>query len=335
MSDLERAVERVAVSTGFSGAVRVDLDGEVVVRRAYGLADRAWERPNTTETRFAIASGTKAFTALTVLRLVEDASLTLATPARELLGDDLPLIDDAVTVEHLLCHRSGIGDYLDEEDDDLDLTDYLLPVPVHTLATTEDYVTILDGFPMKAPVGERFAYNNSGFVVLALLAERATGTPYHDLVHEHVCVPAGLHDTAFLRSDELPGDTARGYLDAEGPRSNILHLPVRGVGDGGLYTSLDDVHTFWAALAAGRLLPDERVVEVVRRRDGGPPDREGYGLGFWIPAAPGTVALEGMDTGVSFRSIHRPEDGTTMTVIGNTTDGAWPFVRDLEPAVFG
>ena len=115
MDDLEGAVDRVATQTGFAGVVRVDVDGRTACARAYGLAHRGWGIANTVDTRFGIASGTKTLTALTVLSLVEDGLLALTTTARSLLGTDLPLIDDAVTVEHLLAHRSGIGDYFDEE----------------------------------------------------------------------------------------------------------------------------------------------------------------------------------------------------------------------------
>ena len=127
-----------------------------------------------------MASGSKTFTALVVLHLVEQGRLALGTRAREVLGEDLPLIADDVTVEHLLCHRSGIGDYLDE--DELDSEDYPMPVSVHRLATAEDFLPILDGYPTKFPAGERFSYCNGGYVVLTLLAERASGRSYHDLV---------------------------------------------------------------------------------------------------------------------------------------------------------
>src|SRR4051794_41544124 len=106
------------------------------------------------------------------MSLVEDGRLGLATTARSVLGDDLPLVDDAVTVEHLLAHRSGIGDYLDESGLG-SVDEYVMPVPVHRLATTEDYLQVLDDHPQVSAPGERFAYNNGGFVVLALPAERA------------------------------------------------------------------------------------------------------------------------------------------------------------------
>ena len=108
-----------------------------------------------------------------------------------------------------------------------------MPVSVHELATTEQFLPVLDGHETEFPAGERFAYNNGGYVVLALLAERASGVAFHELVRTLVCDPAGMVDTAFLRSDELPGRAALGYLSVDGLRTNVFHLPVLGNGDGG------------------------------------------------------------------------------------------------------
>jgi CubicO group peptidase (beta-lactamase class C family) len=123
------------------------------------------------------------------------------------LGRDLPLIGDDVTIEHLLSHRSGIGDYLDE-DAGLELSDYPMPVPVHELATTEEYLAVLCGHRTKFAPDQQFAYCNGGYVVLALIAERTSRVPFHELVRQRVCEPAGMLDTGFLRSDELPGRAA-------------------------------------------------------------------------------------------------------------------------------
>ena len=265
------------------------------------------------------------------MSLIEDGALELGTTARSLLGEDLPLIADDVTVEHLLAHRSGIGDYLDE-DAGGEITDYVMPVPVHQLATPEEYVPILEGHPAKFAAGESFSYCNGGFVVLAVLAERAGGIPYHELVTQRVCEPAGMGDTAFLRSDELPGRAAIGYLFADGLRTNVLHLPVRGVGDGGIYTTAADVRALWAAFVDGRIVPSHWVTEMTRprsdARDGGP-----YGLGFWLRASTAAVVLEGYDAGVSFRSLHDPGADLTCTVISNWSDGAWPVVTYLQEAL--
>src|SRR5262249_23298785 len=133
-ASLADMVEHSATDAGFSGAVRVDRGGETVVARAYGMADRARGVANSVDTQFGIASGGKGLTGLAVLQLVEAGALQGWTSARSVLGRDLPLIDDRVTIEHLLAHRSGIGDYLDESGDH-PITDYALTVPVHELAT--------------------------------------------------------------------------------------------------------------------------------------------------------------------------------------------------------
>ncbi len=330
MSELARDLDALASETAFSGAVRVDRADRIEVAKAYGLAHRGYEIPNEVDTRFALASGTKALTALTVVSLIEEGLLELSTTARSLLGRDLPLIDDPVTVEQLLSHRSGIGDYFDE-DVEQDFDAYLLPIPVHELATTEQYLAVLDGYPRKFAPGERFSYCNGGYVVLALLAERASGIPFHELVRLRVCEPAGMVDTEFLRSDELPGRTALGYLKVDGVwRSNVLHLPVRGSGDGGIYSTVADISALWSAFFAGRIVSPDWVAEMVRPRSDVPSGSERYGLGFWLHASTDVVLLEGSDAGVSFRTVHDPTSAITHTVISNTSDGAWPIARFLS-----
>jgi CubicO group peptidase (beta-lactamase class C family) len=325
---IEARVDEIAAGAGFSGVVRVDVGDTVTLARAYGLARRDCGIVNTVDTQCAVASGTKGLTALTVAGLVEADRLELATTARSVLGRDLPLISDEVTVEQLLAHRSGIGDYVDEEAGG-DVTEYALPVGVHELATTEQYLRVLDGHPAKFAPDARFSYCNSGYVMLALIAERVAGSAFADLVDELVCRPAGMADTAFLRSDELPGRAAAGYLTADGPRTNVFHLPVRGSGDGGIYSTVADVHRFWEAFFGGRIVSPEMVAAMVRPRSDVPSESKRYGLGFWLYPTGETVMLEGYDAGVSFRTVHDPRRHVTYTVISNTTDGAWPVARRL------
>lgn len=329
MNDLGDSVDRVAAETKFSGVVRVDRGDGAEFAKAYGLAHRGHRIATTVDTQFAIASGGKGLTALTVVSLIEAGMLDAATTARSVLGNDLPLIGEEVTVEQLLAHRSGIGDYVDEEAGN-EITDYVLPLPVHELATTEQFLQVLDGHPAKFTPGERFSYCNSGYVVLALMAERASGIPFHDLVQQRVCEPAGMQDTQFLRSDELPGRAALGYLATDGLRTNVLHLPVRGSGDGGVYSTAADIHALWAAFFAGWIVSTDWGAEMVRPRSDVPAESMRYGLGFWLHESRGAVMLEGYDAGVSFRTVHDPDEGFSHTVLSNTSDGAWPITRHLD-----
>ncbi|OXM70246.1 serine hydrolase [Amycolatopsis vastitatis] len=296
----------------FSGVVLVSRGDETLLAHASGYAHIAYGVENTIDTRFAIASGTKGFTALVVIGLIAEGRLELSTRARDVLGDDLPLIDERVTVEHLLTHTSGIGDYCDEEADPP-------PPPTPLLATSADYLAALDGYPQVSPPGTEFRYNNGAFAVLGLIAERIAGIPFADLVWTRVTEPAGMTDTAFLRSDALPAGTATGYL--EDGRTNVFSLPVVGHGDGGIYSTASDFRKFWPALFDGRIVPRKWVDRLQRA--------EGYGLGFWLPR-PGVVHLNGGDHGVTFWSTHQPSSGLTATLISNDHRGGGPLLRRLD-----
>jgi CubicO group peptidase (beta-lactamase class C family) len=152
---------------------------------------------------------------------------------------------------------------------------------------------------------------------------------------QRVCEPAGMVDTEFLRSDELPGRAALGYLAEDGPRTNVFHLPVRGSGDGGIYTTAADVSALWIALFAGRIVSKDLVAEMVRPRSEVPSPTQParYGMGIWLHPSRELVELHGSDAGVSFQTVHDPSERFTYTVMSNTTEGAWPIVLELDELI--
>jgi CubicO group peptidase (beta-lactamase class C family) len=154
--------------------------------------------------------------------------------------------------------------------------------------------------------------------------------PFPELVRTRVCEPADMRDTEFLRSDEPGERAALGYLDGEGLRTNVLHLPVCGSGDGGVYSTAADIHALWAALYAGRIVPMDRLAHLVRPHSDVPSESMRYGLGFWLHPTGDAVILLGGDAGVSFRTVHAEAAGVTHTVLSNTTAGAWPMTRRLS-----
>lgn len=334
MDEIVTSIDRRIDETGFWGVVQVVQDRRVLYARTSGLADRAHGVPNVLDTQFAIASGTKALTALAVMSLVTEGAFSLEESVRTLLGPGWEEIGRGVTVRHLLNHTSGIGDYLDEAEIE-DVEEYVLDVPVHRLAGPSDLLPLIRGRPAKFPPGARFSYCNSGYVLLAHLIETISGRSYYDIVEEKVCSPAGMHATAFLRLDDLPGSAAIGYLPKKGWRTNYLHLPVRGAGDGGAYATVGDIARLWEAFVTARIVPAEVVSEMVRPQSEVAPDERGYGLGFWLSSGGDVVQLEGSDPGISFRSAFRLATGILYVVASNTTDGAWPVAREIEAALAG
>ena len=322
---LEPSLKSVAESSQFSGVAVGFVSGEPVVEVCSGFADRANERAVTADTLFGIASATKGFTALTIASLIESGDLSFDTRWRDLFPKALPLVDDAVTIEHLLGHRSGVGDYVDEEIIE-SADDYLMELPVHLLTEPLAYLPALELLPQVTPPGERFVYNNSGYVMLSAAAERAGGESFYTLVQERVLGPAGMTRTSFCRSDELPANAAIGYL--EDGRSNVLHLPVRGAGDGGAYSCAGDFAALWSALFTGDIVPPGMVEKLVTLRS--TTGESAYGLGFWLDDGGRIVMLVGMDAGVSMRSAFDRTSGSSYVVLANTSSGAWPMARRLH-----
>ncbi len=328
MSLLADRLSALVASTTFSGVVRLRGKGDRGrddVDLAAGYADRANGRPNAPTTRFATASGTKGFTALTVMALVEAGRLELDATARSLVGRDLPHIDPAVTVEHLLAHRSGIGDYLDgDEPDDVD-AHALGSRSAHLFESPVAFVALLGEPAQHEPPGAVFRYNDAGYVILSLIVERLTGS-FVRAVDEHVFSAAGMTGSGFFRSDDLPSDTATGYL-VDG-RSNVHHLPVIGAGDGGAYATLDDLDRFWDALLTGAIVSAGSLGRMTA-----PASQYStaiaYGLGFWVSTEGDHVWLEGMDAGVSFQSGFIRSTGLRYSVLSNTSSGTWPLVKAI------
>lgn len=319
MTDVEPDLE------GFCGVVSARRGNDVLGEWAVGFADRTAGVPNTPGTRFGLASGTKTFTALTTLSLIGDGLLRLDTRARELLGTDLPLIADDVTIDHLMSHTSGIGDYLDEEIDAL----APLSVPVQQLDSTPAYLPMLEGYPTKFPAGERFSYCNGGYVVLAIIAERVAGIPFADLVRTRVFGPADMGASGFPRSDRLPPGTATGYK--EDGRTNVFALPVVGSGDGGAHSTVGDLHRFWRALLAGRIVDPSLVTLLTERVTDDAGDGLGYGRGVWLDDD--DLIIVGGDHGVVAASRHHPPTATTVTGLANVEVPTFARVRELMHAV--
>ena len=110
----------------------------------------------------------------------------------------------------------------------------------------------------------------------------------------------------------------------------MFHLPVRGNGDGGIFTTAADVHALWDALFAGRVVSLNTGAEMMRPRSEVPEQSMRYGLGFWLYNSTGAVSLHGFDTGVGFVSVRDRGQRFTYTVLSNKSRGAWPVSQRLD-----
>jgi CubicO group peptidase (beta-lactamase class C family) len=332
------AIDAAADASRFSGVVSVELGAPGAFERAYGHADRSNGIANTMHTRFGTASATKAFTALSVCALLERGSLALDTPLTDVLGVALPQASNEVTIEHLLTHTSGIGDYYDE-DVVTDFDNFHLSIPWYRLERPRDYLPLLAELPPKFPPGARFSYCNSGFILLGLVVEEVAGAAYQEFVQARIFDRAGMSDSGFLRLDALPERTAIGYIEDDGAwRTNVYNLPVVGGPDGGAFSTAADMANFWSALDRNLILTEEWREQFLRPRVPTPTASVFYGLGVWMHRPPGRPIfhfVEGRDAGVSFASLHGRESGVTYMVACNAPPGGDEIVRLLDDAIVG
>lgn len=337
---VERLVLKQIGSVPFSGVVLVEQDGERWFGRAFGHANRADEIPNTMNTRFAQASGSKTFTAVAVARLVETGSFAFETRMVECLDSWPSGFDSSVTVHHLLTHTSGIPDYFDEEEED-DFEGLWTDTPMYSIRQPSDLLHLFADLPMKFAPGERFSYCNSGFVILGLLIEQHAGVAFSDYIEAEVLARAGMDDSGYFTLDRLPSRTAFNYLtgeDPDTPRINMYTVPIGGQPDGGAFVTAPDMTLFWSALGDHRLLSAASTEKLLSPHVATGRGQEAYGYGVWIDRGsqkPMVHHAEGGDPGVNFISSTLFEDRLSITVISNTDGGVGSLYRAITEAMVG
>lgn len=305
--------KEILFDEGFRGNVYIVQNGKVLIEKSAGFADLPNEIPNTTETRFASASAGKVFVAAGILQLIEQGKLKFEDTLGKLLDIELNEIDREVTVRQLLTHTSGVPDYFDESvmDEYEELwTDY----PNYKIRRNNDLLPLFINKPMMYPKGERFQYNNSGYVLLAMILEKVTGMFFDEYLKANVFDVCGMVSTGYYELDKLPSRCANHYIYCAGTneyRTNIFSVDVKGTGAGGAFITVKDIVSFWTALSEGRLLSKELVSDMFSKQSGDGLDAEEgyYGYGVWIidnPAEKDLAYFQGCDPGVSFfRSIIR------------------------------
>jgi CubicO group peptidase (beta-lactamase class C family) len=318
MKELAKKIESNARAMEFSGVVSIFAKNEIIYHSAFGYRDVKNKVANATETRFCIASGTKLFTALGIGKLIERQEFSLHTRVSEIYPQINSFIDPNATVMNLLTHTSGIFDYFDEEIIE-DFDNYSVEIPWFQLTTPSDYLPLFDKKPMKFLPGERFSYSNGGYVFLGILIEQVSNMTYRDFIEAEVLHPAGMTDSGFFAFNDLPTNTANGYL-ADNKTTNIYNVPICGGGDGGMYTTSADLREFWNNFFAFQVLPKE-LTETFLATQHVFNDISGYGCGLYKKLDNSSFAIMGSDAGMGFDSRYLENSATVINILSNRTDG--------------
>lgn len=247
--------------------------GEVVFRRAYGEASLELDVAAAPEMAFCIASVTKPFTATATMLLVQEGKLALdESVAARLDGIE---IDERITVEHLLSHTSGLPDFFG--------IDGFGEGHLHARISPRDLGRAANGQELLFPPGERHEYSNLGYALLGLVIEDASGQPWERFLHERVFAPAGMTRTTY-GGDRLvvPGAVTNYEKAGEGwLRAEPLNYS-RGYALGGLFSTVDDLAAFDAALRGGKILDGQTLARMEQPPTLGNGEPSGYALGWRV-----------------------------------------------------
>jgi CubicO group peptidase (beta-lactamase class C family) len=297
-------------------------DGEAVLRRGYGRADLEQGIEAGPATDYRLASVSKQFTAASILLLAQDGKLGIDDPLRKWLPS-LPPAAAGITLRHVLTHTSGLVDY-----EDLMAADYrgqIRDAGVLELLAKENRLYF-------AP-GSAYRYSNSGYALLSLVVERASGMDYPTFVHRRIFAPLGMHDTlAYVAGGPGVNHRAYGYSDIDGHWQRTDQSSTSAVlGDGGIYSSIDDLARWDAALYDNRLLSDasralafSQQVEVT-----GESYQAFYGFGWRIS---GDMLWHSGET-MGFRNVilRWPKQRLTVILLSNRNDPE-PYATAMEIA---
>ncbi|MFO1501868.1 MAG: serine hydrolase domain-containing protein [Verrucomicrobiota bacterium] len=253
-------------------AVAVVHHGKVVKMAGYGLANVEQGTRVSPHTVFQIQSVTKPFVATAIMMLVEEGKLTVDQPVSECLPETPP-IWKSMTVRHLLTHTSGIKDFIND------------PTASLRLEVTDDEVfRATAARPLEFPPGERYAYSNSNYHLLAMIVRRFTGVTYGAFLRERVFQPLGMERTRVMSWSAIIPDRAAGYIRQPDQLVNgeFIAESILAYGGGGLLSTVDDMAKWDLGLRNGRVLPSARLEQMWHPTKLNNGNSSAYGFGWGI-----------------------------------------------------
>lgn len=327
-----------AIFSGFTGArepgcvVLVVKDGKAVFRKGYGMADlRTWQTL-TPETNFRLASLSKQFTAMAIMLLVHDGKLRYENRLTDIFPD-FPAYGKTITIRQLLNHTSGLLDY------------EVLMEKEHWRGRSEADWQISDAGALqllkhqastKFSPGSHWDYSNSGYVVLGLVVAKVSGMSFGDFLHQRIFTPLGMdHTVAYEKGRNEVANRAYGHSQVNGTWQETDQSPTSAtLGDGGIYTSLDDLEKWDRALTHNELLSAKEMAPAfeaptvhgapLQKPDGSLALR--YGFGWFLDPYRGHRRCWHYGETVGFRtSIQRfPDERLTVVVLANRAEADAP-----------
>ena len=329
---MEAIVElcQASANTGlFSGAVLIGIDGQVAYKRGFGLANREWNNPNTTDTKFRLASVSKPFCSVVVLQLVQEGKLKLSDKITDWLPAYRNDTGGKISVHHLLAHQSGLRDFT---------ADYKYRSSTSRLSFGKDeFIEQHCSNDLLHEPGTMYSYCNAGYIILGRIIEKVTHKTFEQNIQDRIFQPIGMVNSGFDRNRYVLPKRASGYTLSPFETENAQYMDMDSSpgAAGALYSTVEDLFRFNKALRSEELLnkkfhklmltPNGDVPEV-KAAGGRPKSTYGYGWNIFSRVHPVTkyrvrmVTHGGAING--FRAIMTllPDQNVCVVVLCNQAD---------------
>lgn len=274
---LDKLISTYAEYGIFNGSVLVAEKGKVIYKKGFGLADMEWNIPNQPDTKHRLGSITKQFTATLIMQLVEQGKLKLDVPISTYLPDYPKKNGDVITIHHLLTHTSGIPN----------MTSFpgFLKNVSRNAYSPQQLVNMSADSTLEFKPGERFAYSNSGYLLLGYIIEKVTGRSYEQLLQEKIFTPLKMNNTGYDHHETLLKNRARAY-EKKGRsyvNADFIDMSVPHAA-GALYSTVEDLYLWDQALYGNQLLKKENMVLLFTKHI--PSGESYYGYGWVIGEIP-------------------------------------------------
>ena len=293
----------------FMGVVLVARDGEILFDKGYGSANLEWKIANDGDTKFRLGSISKQFTAAAILLLQERGKVSLDAPIKSYLPD-APAAWDKVTVRNLLTHSAGIPNFTSFDDYGKQKT---------LAATTASLTARFRDKPLDFQPGEKFAYSNSGYILLTAIVEKASGQPYAAFVADNIFKPMGMADSGYDSHATVIARRAAGYSRSPAGMVNADYIDMSiPQGAGALYSTAHDLHKWQRGLFGGKLLKPDSLKAYLT------PFKSNYALGVTVVTRDGATTvshgggIEGFNTWLGYD----PDRKLTVVVLANLNGNA-------------
>jgi CubicO group peptidase (beta-lactamase class C family) len=320
VAQLENILSRMAMDETFSGSILIAQDGEVLLSRGYGSADRELGISNTPQTRFRIGSVTKQFTAMAILILQSQGRLNVQNPICRYI-EDCPGAWKDITVHHLLTHTSGITTMVGNSGS--------FPI------TPAELIALFKDLPLDFQPGDRYSYSNCGYWVLGYIIEQVSGQSYKDFIQQAIFEPLEMHDSGY--DQDAPG-LAVGYQDQYSiATESYVSDSSFAYSAGALYSTVEDLYRWDQALYTDQLIPRELLDQMFAPQVSIYPDIVGstaYGYGWFVLDHPGRqiVGHGGAIEGFRAWIFRVPDDCITIILLSNQENSSdtmffsWQFL---------